>query len=151
MTTTAPANTLDVVREMLTETQQEINSIIAEREELRPPGTGRPQNTVRYVELGDRLQQARQRKETLNSAIIRVLEAGGEAGPRWHVYSEDNEHMGGLKYAEDAAALLALHGAGTIRGADGAVVWTEGAEDFSASESYDGVALVIAERTQNAR
>ena len=68
------------------------------------------------------------------------------ASPRWKVYSEDNEFIGALKYPEDAAAMVALRGSGTVRDGHRRVVWREGAEAFAAGDSYDGAAAVINER-----
>ena len=72
------------------------------------------------------------------------------ASPRFKVYLE-NDYRGSLHYLEDAAALVACIGDGaTVR--DGhrkaATVWTEGAEDFPASESYDGAAEVMRGRVK---
>lgn len=74
------------------------------------------------------------------------------AAPRWKVYSPSHEYLAAVKYPEDAAALVGALGDGnTIR--DGHLarntVWTEGAEAFPASESYDGVREVIASRVKN--
>lgn len=67
--------------------------------------------------------------------------------PRFKIY-RDSEYVGSAKYAEDAAALIAVSGCGEIR--DGwhgrRVLWREGREEFSASDSYDMVARVVARR-----
>ena len=50
------------------------------------------------------------------------------------------EYVASCKYAEDAAALVAVLGEGaTIRFGHGPVLWAEGREDQSAGESYDHV------------
>lgn len=63
----------------------------------------------------------------------------------WKVH-RDGEMVGSLAHAEDAAALVSLAG-GTVK-CEGRVVWREGAEAFSAGESYDAAASVMAERVQ---
>ena len=69
------------------------------------------------------------------------------ASPRWKVYDYNREYIAACKHAEDAAALAALRGPGTtIRAGHSLVVWTEGAEDQSAGDSYDHVANVIRSR-----
>lgn len=72
------------------------------------------------------------------------------ATPPWKVFSPSNEYLGSLTHAEDAAALVAIQGNGaTIRFASHAkrdTLWTEGAEAFSAAESYDETARVLDER-----
>lgn len=78
-------------------------------------------------------------------------EAQGEevmAGtPKWKVYSPDGEYIAATRYAEDAAALVAVRGDGaTIRWNHGSVVWREGAEKQPAGESYDYVAQTVAHR-----
>lgn len=69
------------------------------------------------------------------------------ASPRFKVYSASGEYIGCAKYAEEAAALVALRGDGaTVRLDHKHVVWTEGQEDQSAGESYDYAAGVMYER-----
>lgn len=68
---------------------------------------------------------------------------------RFKVYNAGGFLIASCKFMEDAAALVALHGEGaTIRVGRGqrSIVWTEGAEEQSAGESYDYVADVITER-----
>jgi hypothetical protein len=48
------------------------------------------------------------------------------------------EYVASCKYPEDPAALVTCMG-GEIRAGHSRVVWTEGKEEFSAGESYDGV------------
>ena len=67
--------------------------------------------------------------------------------PAFKVYSSTGEYLASCKYPEDAAALIAALGDGTtIRYKHGATVWTEGNEEFPASESYDFVAEKVLER-----
>lgn len=56
------------------------------------------------------------------------------------------EYRGATKYAEDAAALAGGTGKGSIIKYGGRIVWREGKEEFSASESYDGVRMVMFRR-----
>ena len=61
--------------------------------------------------------------------------------PGWKVYDSRGEYRAACKYAEEAACLVALLGDGaTIRNGHRSKVWTEGAEEQSAAESYDFVA-----------
>lgn len=66
--------------------------------------------------------------------------------PRFKVY-RDGEYVACFKYAEDAAVLVAAAG-GDIRDGHGLrdIVWKEGAEAFSAGESYDSVAALVNDR-----
>lgn len=68
--------------------------------------------------------------------------------PEFKVFTAAGEYVASCHYAEDAACLIALRGGGTIRRGHSKrdIVWTEGAEDQPASESYDHVAEVIAQR-----
>lgn len=71
------------------------------------------------------------------------------ASPRWKVYSRQGEYLAAVKYPEDAAALVScLSDGATIRDGHPArrTVWTEGAEDQPAGESFDHVAHTIADR-----
>lgn len=73
--------------------------------------------------------------------------------PRWKVYCPAGEYVACVKYVEDAAAIVALHGDGaTIR--DGhrvaAVRWREGCEKQPASESYDFVVDTVLSRSVRA-
>lgn len=69
--------------------------------------------------------------------------------PQYKVYSAAGEYIAAAKYAEDAAVLVAARGDGaTIRMEHKHTVWTEGAEDQPASESYDHVAKLVIERWQ---
>lgn len=69
------------------------------------------------------------------------------ASPQWKVYNAAKEYKAACKDAEDAACLVALYGDGaTIRAEHTIVLWTEGAEDQPASESYDHVAETVHQR-----
>jgi hypothetical protein len=71
------------------------------------------------------------------------------SSPKLKIYNPAGEYVASCKYGEDAAMIIACYGDGaTIRNGHSkrSIVWTEGAEDFNASESYDGVAGVIANR-----
>ncbi len=73
------------------------------------------------------------------------------ASPEWKVYravaSSGSEYVASCKYAEDAAALVAVLGDGaTIRYRHKLIVWTEGEENVSAGDSYDAVATIAHER-----
>lgn len=67
------------------------------------------------------------------------------ATPKYKIFMPDGEYVASCKYAEDAAALVAIFAAGaTIRLSHKAkdTVWTEG-ETGDAAESYDNVARHI--------
>lgn len=73
------------------------------------------------------------------------------AAPKWKVYDERGHYQASCHEIEAAAALMGFYGNGaTIRlGHDKRhVVWTEGAEDRSAMDSYDYVAIVTERREQ---
>jgi hypothetical protein len=60
------------------------------------------------------------------------------ATPDFKVYSAGGEYVAACKYAEEAAALVALRGEGaTVRVRHRWTVWTEGREAIPAGESYD--------------
>lgn len=69
--------------------------------------------------------------------------------PKYKIYDADGVYQASCKEAEAAAALVAsIYSGGTVRfdHSKKSIVWTEGSEDFSASESYDGAAMVMFER-----
>jgi len=71
------------------------------------------------------------------------------ATPRFKIFSPLGEYVASCVHLEDAAALVALYGDGAqVR--DGhtkkSTLWTEGAEQISAGESYDGAAAVMRSR-----
>lgn len=66
------------------------------------------------------------------------------ASPEWKVY-RGKEYIGCCKYPDDAAALVSL-GGGIVKHGHSLVVWTEGSEEFSAGESYDGAARIMLAR-----
>ena len=69
------------------------------------------------------------------------------SSPQWKVYNAAKEYKAACKDVEDAACLIALYGNGaTIRIEHTLVMWTEGAEDQPASESYDHVAETVHRR-----
>jgi len=65
------------------------------------------------------------------------------AAPRFKVYTSDGEYVAACRYIEDAAAVVGLRGAGTIRDGHHTVVWREGNEETSAADSYDTVTAVV--------
>lgn len=70
--------------------------------------------------------------------------------PEWKVHNPSGEYIAACKHIEDAACLVALYGDGaTIRNpwtGHRKPLWTEGAEDFRAGESYDRVVTVVTSR-----
>jgi hypothetical protein len=71
------------------------------------------------------------------------------SSPGIKVYDAGGEYIASVKYAEHAAALVALEGDGaTIRQghAKRMTLWTEGRESQPAAESYDFVATTVYER-----
>ena len=66
--------------------------------------------------------------------------------PRYKVY-RNGEYVAACKYAEDAAAIVAM-GTGEVRDGHKSrdTVWREGHEEFSAGESYDRAAAIIHDR-----
>lgn len=74
--------------------------------------------------------------------------------PALKVYNPSGDYVAACKCGEDAACLVALYGDGaSIRfgHSKGRTVWTEGAEEFPAGESYDRVAALIFERLASRR
>ena len=66
--------------------------------------------------------------------------------PRLKIFNSEGEYIGCVKHFEDAACLVASYGTGaSVR--DGhskkCTIWTEGAEEFSAGESYDRAGTVM--------
>ncbi len=67
-------------------------------------------------------------------------------GTRYKVIS-DGVHVASLRYAEDAAAMVALYGKGTrVRFLHDVTVWREGKEEIEAGSSYDAAAAIMRER-----
>ena len=65
------------------------------------------------------------------------------ASPKYKVY-RNGEYVASCKYPSDAAVLVSAFGEGAqIRVGHNQIVWNEGHEDQSASESYDYVADTI--------
>jgi hypothetical protein len=72
--------------------------------------------------------------------------------PRFKVYNPQGEYVASCKHVEDAAMLVGNYGEGAkIRdGMNGKrVVWHEGKESVSASDSYDEVYSVVWERIRD--
>lgn len=70
--------------------------------------------------------------------------------PQFKIYN-GKEYVAACKYAEDAAALVAVLGEGaSIRYGHSLVVWREGQEFESAGESYDGAAETMFARIKAA-
>lgn len=71
------------------------------------------------------------------------------ASPDLKVFCPQGEYVAACKRYEDAACLASFYGDGaTIRlgHAKRLTLWTEGAEEFGAGESYDRAANVMADR-----
>jgi hypothetical protein len=67
--------------------------------------------------------------------------------PVWKIYTASGEYIAACKHSEDAAAVVSLHGQGaTVRHNHGHVVWREGAEEFSAGDSYDLASNLMLDR-----
>ena len=67
--------------------------------------------------------------------------------PRFKVYDADGVYQAATKRPEEAAAVIVLLGEGaTIRAGHTQVVWHEGKEEQTASESYDFVASTVYKR-----
>lgn len=72
--------------------------------------------------------------------------------PSFKVYNRNKEYIAACKYAEDAAAVVALYGDGaTIKYQHSWLVWTEGSEIAEAATSYDFVAQTIWNRIEERR
>jgi hypothetical protein len=69
------------------------------------------------------------------------------ASPYWKLYRQ-GEYVGGMKYAEDAAAACAIGVADQVRADHRKAVWREGEEKIPAADSYDRAALVMMNRAQ---
>lgn len=68
---------------------------------------------------------------------------------RIKVYNPEKVHLASFKYFEDAASFVAVLGNdATIRTSSSSksILWTEGKEEFNASESYDQVADICRDR-----
>lgn len=70
------------------------------------------------------------------------------SSPEWKIYRNGN-YVACCKHAEDAAALVSLSG-GIVKNGHTLIVWKEGAEAFSAGESYDGAAEIMHSRLRSA-
>ena len=72
----------------------------------------------------------------------------GRSEARFSVYNSETEWTGDFRHGEDAAAFVALLGNDAIitDAKTGSILWTEGDELFSASESYDRCAETLESR-----
>lgn len=70
--------------------------------------------------------------------------------PRFKVHNHKKEYVASCKYLEDAAILVGNYpdGAFIKDHLTGKVVWTNGKENFSASESSDGAARIMRQRIE---
>lgn len=69
------------------------------------------------------------------------------ATPQLKIYNPQGEYVAACKYFEDAAILVGGYGEGaSIRLGHGRVIWREGSEEFSASDSADGAREVMLAR-----
>lgn len=71
------------------------------------------------------------------------------SSPNIKVFNPQGEYIASCKLYEDAACLAGMYGDGAqirIGHAKSCTVWNEGSEDFSAAESYDGAAKIMADR-----
>jgi hypothetical protein len=65
------------------------------------------------------------------------------------LYSPSGEYVAACKHAEDAGAVVNLHGEGaTIRYDHKHIVWREGREEQQAGDSFDFVATTVHERVR---
>jgi hypothetical protein len=63
------------------------------------------------------------------------------------VHNSSGDRVALIKHGEDAAAFVAIQGDGATVRFGRKIVWTEGAEDISAGESYDQAADMMHERS----
>lgn len=72
------------------------------------------------------------------------------ASPRFKVYDQHNRYQAACHEVEAAAAIVGnIYGDGsTIRDGHKRIVWTEGSEEESASNSYDFVARTVRSRIE---
>lgn len=68
------------------------------------------------------------------------------ASPPLKVFNPQGEYIASCKMYEDAANLAGSYGAGAKIKHGTVLIWTEGAEEFSAAESFDGAASIMATR-----
>ena len=69
--------------------------------------------------------------------------------PRLKIFNSQGEYIGCVKHYEDAACLVASYGTGaTVRFGHSKrqTLWNEGAEDFSAGDSYDQAGQIMRQR-----
>lgn len=71
------------------------------------------------------------------------------AAPEWKVFNADGEYVAACKEIEGAAVLADFYGNGSkIKHEHRLTVWTEGAEDQPAAESWDHVATTAYARVE---
>lgn len=69
--------------------------------------------------------------------------------PLFKVYGKSHGYVASCKYPSDAACLVGLYGAGsTVKYDHAKVLWREGKEEISASESYDIAADTMLSRLE---
>ena len=71
------------------------------------------------------------------------------ASPIFKIYTEMQEYIASFKYPEDAALFVGTQPVGsTVRAGHSRreILWTEGAEEFLATSSFDRAAMVIESR-----
>lgn len=69
------------------------------------------------------------------------------ASPPLKVHNPQGEYVASCKHYEDAAMIVAAYGDGAkIKHVHGGLLWHEGCEEISASESYDRAAQIMAAR-----
>lgn len=66
------------------------------------------------------------------------------ASPQFKIY-RGGEYVASVKYLEDAAAIVSVSG-GVVKYQHKYTLWTEGSEEFSAGDSFDGAAEVMRDR-----
>lgn len=73
------------------------------------------------------------------------------AAPKYKIYTPAHGYIAACKFAEDAAALVAIQGDGAeIRDIDHRTVLFKQGTDGDAGESYDAVAEIVRERLLSA-
>ena len=72
--------------------------------------------------------------------------------PHWKVYDSQGQYEAACKHVEIAAGIASILGDGTtVRYGHRMIVWTEGQEEFSAGQSYDGAGAIMLERMNKGR
>lgn len=68
--------------------------------------------------------------------------------PPLKIFNPQGEYVASCKMYEDAAMLVGNYGPGAKIKYGAILVWTEGQEEFSASESFDGAREIMVARYQ---